>query len=117
MASVMAIESEVFGSCVEEIVVSVEIVNRSVWLCCGWNYLSFIWQEKWLKISGGGGRWCQVFEVLLGALGVIEELKSPCGGRGVMKLGIYIHQESLSSESHRLLRLPAPLPKSLTELF
>ena len=42
MASVMAIESEVFGSCVEEIVVSVEIENRGVWLCCGWNYLVFI---------------------------------------------------------------------------
>ena len=39
MASVMAIESEVFGSCVEEIDVSVEIVNRGVWLCCGWQYL------------------------------------------------------------------------------
>jgi hypothetical protein len=39
MASVMAIESEVFGSCVEEIDVSVGMENRGVWLRCGWNYL------------------------------------------------------------------------------
>ena len=31
MVSVMAIGSEVFGSCAEEIVVSVEIENRGVW--------------------------------------------------------------------------------------
>ena len=76
-ASVMGIVSEVYGSCVGEIDVSVRMENRGVWLCCGWNYLSFIWQEKWLKISGGGGRWCQVLDVLLGALGVAEELKAP----------------------------------------
>jgi hypothetical protein len=42
MASVMAIESEVFGSCVGEINVSVEKKNRCDRLCCGWNYLGFI---------------------------------------------------------------------------
>ena len=78
----MATESEVFGSCVEEIDVSAGMENRDTWLCCGWKYLGFIWQEKWLKICGRGGRWCQVLEVLLGTLGLIEELKSPCGGRG-----------------------------------
>ena len=31
----MVIESEVFGSSVEEIDVSVEIENRGIWLCCG----------------------------------------------------------------------------------
>ena len=82
MASVMAIGSEVFGSCVGEIDVSVGIENRGVWLCCGWNYLGFILVEKRLNIWGGGGRWCQVLELLLGALGVVEEIKSPCGGRG-----------------------------------
>ena len=82
MASVMVIESEVFGSCVEEIDVSVGMENRGVWLCCGWGYLSFIWQEKWLKIGGGNGRRCQVLELLLGAFGLIKELKSPCGCRG-----------------------------------
>ena len=46
MASVMAIGSEVFGSCVEEINVSVEIENRGVCLCCGWNYLEFILAGK-----------------------------------------------------------------------
>ena len=39
MAFVMAIGSEVFGSCVGEIDVSVEVENSEVWLCCGWQYL------------------------------------------------------------------------------
>ena len=46
MASVMAIESEVFGSCVGEINVSVEAENRGACLCCGWNYLGFILAGK-----------------------------------------------------------------------
>ena len=46
MASVMAIGSEVFGSCVEGIEVSVEIENRGVWLCFGLNYLGFILAGK-----------------------------------------------------------------------
>jgi hypothetical protein len=46
MASVMAIESEVFGSCVGEIDVSVEIENRDAWLCCGWKYMGFILAGK-----------------------------------------------------------------------
>ena len=40
MASVMAIGSEVFGSCVGEIFVSVGMENRCNWLCCGLIYLS-----------------------------------------------------------------------------
>ena len=40
--SVMVIESEVFGSSVGEIVVSVEIENRDIWLCCGWKYLRLL---------------------------------------------------------------------------
>ena len=48
----------------------------------GGNIWDALGREKWLKISGGGGRWCQVLELLLGALGVVEEIKSPCGGRG-----------------------------------
>ena len=62
MASVMAIGSEVFGSSVGEIDVSVEIENRGVWLCCGWEYLRFIWQGKRLKNGGGSGGWRQVLE-------------------------------------------------------
>ena len=44
----------------------------------------------WLKIVGGGGRWCQVLEGTLGALGLIEELKSPCGyrGFGMLQIGV-----------------------------
>ncbi len=40
MASVIAIESEVFGSCVGGIDVSVRMENRCDWLCCGLIYLS-----------------------------------------------------------------------------
>ena len=59
----MAIESEVFGSCLKEIDVSVEIENRGGWLCCGWKYLRFIWRGKaaqdwrnrWVVVPGIGG--------------------------------------------------------------
>jgi hypothetical protein len=46
MASVMATGSELFGSYVGEINVSVEIENRGVWHCCGWEYLRFILAGK-----------------------------------------------------------------------
>ena len=82
MASVMAIESEVFGSCVGEINVSVEVENRGGWLCCGWKYLRFVlagkvaqvWRNRWVVVPGIEGN--------LGALGVIEEIKCPCRSRG-----------------------------------
>ena len=37
MVSVMAIGSEVFGSCVGGIDVSVEVEYGDDWLCCGWS--------------------------------------------------------------------------------
>jgi len=40
-----------------------------------------ILSNQCLAGGGRGGRWCQVSEVLLGAFGVIEEIKSSCGGR------------------------------------
>jgi hypothetical protein len=43
MAFVMAIGNGVFGECVEEIEVSVEVKNEDGWLCCGRTYLKFIW--------------------------------------------------------------------------
>ena len=46
MVSVIAIESEMFGSCVAEINVSVEMENRGCWLCCGWKYLRIIFGDK-----------------------------------------------------------------------
>ncbi len=46
MVSVMVIGSEVFGSCVGEIDVSVRMENRRVWLCCGWNYFVISWEGK-----------------------------------------------------------------------
>ncbi len=60
MASVMAIKSEVFGSCVEEIEVSVEVEYEGRWLCCEQKYLRFTWEAKaaqsrqcgWVKVPG-----------------------------------------------------------------
>jgi len=46
MESVMAIKSEVFGSCVEEIDVSIEIKYEGRWLCCEWKQLRFAWEAK-----------------------------------------------------------------------
>jgi hypothetical protein len=46
MALVIAIESEVFVSCVEEIDVSVEVGYEGGWLCCWRKNLSFIWVRK-----------------------------------------------------------------------
>jgi hypothetical protein len=40
MALVIAIESEVFVSCVEEIDVSVVVKYGDAWLCYGWKYFS-----------------------------------------------------------------------------
>jgi hypothetical protein len=42
----MAIKSYVFGRCVEEIEVSVEVEYGGVWLCCGWKFLMYIWEAK-----------------------------------------------------------------------
>ena len=64
MVSVMAIGSEVFGSCVGKIDVLVEIVNRGIWLCCEWSSFRFIWAGKaaqdcvrrWMIVPGIGGR-------------------------------------------------------------
>ena len=83
LASVMAIESEVFGSCVGEIFVSLGFKNAGILLCCGLKYLGFILAGKaaqylgwwWEMVPGIGGR--------LGALGLIGEIKSPCGGSGL----------------------------------
>ena len=63
MASVMAIRDEVFGRCVEEIDVSVEIKNVVVWLCCGLIYLGFVlagkaakdWCRRVVMVPGIGG--------------------------------------------------------------
>ena len=49
----------------------------------GGNIWYLFWRGKCLKIGCGGGRWCQVLEGVFDALGLIEELKSPCGHRGL----------------------------------
>ena len=62
MESVMGIVSEVFGRCVEEIEVSVEVEYEGRGLCCGWKYLRLIWEAKatqirqcgWVKVPGIG---------------------------------------------------------------
>ena len=88
MASVMAIKSEIFGRCVEGIDVSVEVKYEGEWLCCGREYLSFILagkaaqnrRHRWVMVPGIG----YAFKCFIGTLGVIEELKSPCGSRGLV---------------------------------
>jgi len=82
----MEIKSEVFGRCVEEIEVSVEVKNGDLLLCYECKYLRFIWaakaaqnrQLRWVKVPGIG----YAFKCFIGTLGVIEELKSPCNCRG-----------------------------------
>ena len=72
----MAIGSEVFGSCVEEIDVSVELEKRGIWLCFGLIYLGFILAGKaaqylrwwWTMVPG--------IEGVFGGVGVIEEIKN-----------------------------------------
>ena len=62
MASVMEIKSEVFGRCVEEIEVSVEVKNGDLLLCYECKYLRFIWaakaaqsrQLRWVMVPGIG---------------------------------------------------------------
>ena len=48
----------------------------------GGNIWDALGREKRLKFGAEGGRWCQVFEVFLGGLGLIKEIQSPCGSRG-----------------------------------
>lgn len=65
MASVIAIVSEVFGRCIGEVNASIEIENRDVWLCYGWNYLGFVLAGKaaqylwrgWEMVPGIGCYW------------------------------------------------------------
>jgi hypothetical protein len=91
MASVMAMESQVLDRCVGKINVSVEVENSEVLLCCGWKKLRLNLQGNRLNICGGGRRWYQVLEGTLGALGLIVELKSPCGCRGFGRLRWHQH--------------------------
>ena len=64
MTPVMAIENEVFGSCVGEIDVSVVMENRGVWRCCALSYLGSILAGKaaqylrwwWTMVPGIGRR-------------------------------------------------------------
>jgi hypothetical protein len=51
MAFVMEIKSEVFGRCVEEIEVSVEVKNGDLLLCYECKYLRFIWAAKAAKAA------------------------------------------------------------------
>ena len=91
MVSVMATRNEVFGSCVGEIVVSVGMENRGVLLCCGVIFMRFILAGKvaqylrWgrVMVPGIGGRF--------GCLRMIEEIKSPCRGRGFDEVGLGSH--------------------------
>ena len=72
MASMMAIWSAVFGSCVEGIFVSVEIESRGAWLCCGWKHLKLIFggeSGSSLAVNvGDGARYWRAFCALLASL-------------------------------------------------
>ena len=60
----MTIRSEVFGRCVGDINVSIEIKNEDAWLCCGLIYLGFVlagkaakdWCRRVVMVPGIGGR-------------------------------------------------------------
>ena len=71
----MAIESEVFGSCVEGIEVSVEIENKGGWALLWVDLLGIYFGGKsgtgLTMEAGNGARYWRLF---LGAFGVIEEL-------------------------------------------
>ena len=60
----MATGNEVFGRCVGEIDVSVEIKNVVVWLCCWWNYLGFMLGReggsRLTKVGDGARYWRRV---------------------------------------------------------
>ena len=65
----MAIRSEVFGSCVGEINVSVELKNGDAWLCCGWKYMRFILEGGAAQDRQWRRRWCQVLDAVFEASG------------------------------------------------
>jgi hypothetical protein len=54
MASVMATESEVFGSCVGEINVSVGMGKQVPGFAVGGYNWDLFWREKWLKFGDDG---------------------------------------------------------------
>ena len=87
MASVMAIWSEVFSSCVGEINVSVELRNGDDWLCCGWKYLRFILGSQSGSILsaevGDGARYWRLVEA---GVEYGETIKNPCVGRSLVGL-------------------------------
>ena len=84
MAFVMAIGSDVIGECVGEIDVSVGMENVGVWLCCALICLGIysvgkvaqVWRQWVLMVPDIGSR--------LGVFcGLVEEIKNPCGNRGL----------------------------------
>ena len=87
MASVMAIESDVFGSCVGEIDVSVGMENRGVWLCCGWNYFVISWEGKAAQDCQLRGEMVPGIGYCFGCFWRVLRNKSPCGGRGGGEIG------------------------------
>ena len=85
----MAIGSEVFGSCVEEI--DVEVECGGAWLCFGREYLSFICGGK----AAQNWRWRREMVPGIGcyfeASGDVFINKNPCGGRGGGGIGCQVN--------------------------
>ena len=82
MASVMATGSEVTGECVEGIRVEVRReVLRVVLVCPG--FFGLVFSASLGLLSGcadcNGARYWRLIDWFMG---VTEEIKSPCGGRG-----------------------------------
>jgi len=50
----------------------------------GGNIWDLFGRGKRVKIGGGVGDGARYWKSFLGALGLIEEVKSSCGGKGVM---------------------------------
>ena len=80
----LAIESDVFGSCVEDICISLELMNGDFLLCYRWIYVRFIWvvrvaqNRRWTWSMEQGIGW------LFGGEEVIEEIKKPLWWQGLL---------------------------------
>ena len=82
MASVIAIGSEVSSECIERIRVEVRAkVLKMVLVCPG--FFGFVLSAS-LGLSSGSvnGNSARYWRLIYWFMGVTEEIKSPCGGRG-----------------------------------
>ena len=84
MASVTAIMNEVSGDCGEGIKVSVKFKGGQSWFAASRKSSIFLGRENGSELAAEAGDGARYLEAFWGGLRVIEEIKSPCGGRGWM---------------------------------